>query len=783
MEAGLSKNDNTIPGYTRMSSEIDDPFTKTAILPQEARVRPRVSEERLQVGSVLRDRFMLQERVASGGMGVVYKALDRRLAEVEGIEPWVAIKVLSTQLAGNAHALRALQQEAAKGRCLTHPNIVRFIDFDREDNMYFIVMEWLEGRSLAAELDASDRQLGLQASFDIIRQIGEALAYAHRCGVIHADVKPGNIMVLPSGAVKLFDFGIARVRQQQRDSGPSVDPSMLTAATPAYSSMQVLTGEDPVAADDVFSLACLAYRLIAGHRVFGPRNAAEAAEGGMEPQRPQNLNDAQWKALRKALSHSRVARFASTTEFLDALFANKAPPRREEPLIVPREAVAERRFPERSRRWPYLVMALTAATVAAVLLRPAWVTDAMTIAEGWWDRVQPAAPATVADTTAVTDDIVDAPPRPEPEPIAETVTTGDDASGQAAADTEIQDSAGTAATASADAPGSAAVDAGPSEMDDAPSLGAGAPVAETGASTTDADAADAADSGVGPATEVPPGGEAPTAAEAPPEPEAAPEPEVPRDAAAQAALAEAEGTAALVLAAPGELLTELDLTLTEDGDPRVIDLYRWFGLGDSLTVRLDEVGFSGNRSPRDTGQYTLSGRGVVTFDAGQRRATLEIRMPDDSAREPDQQVSLLLRDYYNAGAELGRLNVSLLDDDQRAFEANHPVNTISFATSQLSVAERDPALQVDVLRLNPDQRTLTVRYRVDGVTATDGEDFFSPTRQVVTFGPGQRNARLLIPLVQDSSPEADETLTLGLDVPDGGANTFRVITVTIRDDD
>ena len=84
------------------------------------------------------------------------------------------------------------------------------------------------------------------------------------------------------------------------------DPGVLGALTPAYSSMQVLTGEDPTPADDVFSLGCLMYRMVAGHRVFGPRNAAEAAEQGMEPQRPQALNDAQWRALRKALSGSRA---------------------------------------------------------------------------------------------------------------------------------------------------------------------------------------------------------------------------------------------------------------------------------------------------------------------------------------------------------------------------------------------------------------------------------------------------------------------------------------------
>ncbi|MEX1267191.1 MAG: serine/threonine-protein kinase, partial [Woeseia sp.] len=361
----MSENMKTVPGVSRDSFDEDDPFARTAVLPPDTAVTADDGDGRLQIGSVLRDRFLLQERVAAGGMGVVYKALDRRMAEVDGIEPWVAIKVLSPKLSRNPNALRAIQQEAAKGRCLSHPNIVRFIDLDREDDLYFIVMEWLEGRSLADVLDSGEGLPDRRASLDIIRQVGEALGYAHRCGVIHADVKPGNIMVLPSGAIKLFDFGIARIRQQQ-DAAAAFNPGVLAAATPAYSSMQVLTGEEPVAADDVFSLACLAYRLIAGHRVFGPRNAAEAAESGMEPQRPKDLPDAQWKALRKALSHSRVTRHATPGEFLDALLGASGGDEPEPPRFVPLEVIDDARHfraDEESsrRRWPYVVALLLAA--------------------------------------------------------------------------------------------------------------------------------------------------------------------------------------------------------------------------------------------------------------------------------------------------------------------------------------------------------------------------------------------------------------------------------------
>ena len=217
-----------------------------------------------------------------------------------------------------------MQQEAAKGRCLTHPNIVRFIDLDRDDELYFIVMEWLEGRTLADILDRSEvNNVDVKEALRIVHQIGKALDYAHRCGIVHADVKPGNIMISPEGDARLFDFGVARVRQSG-ESDSNFDPGVLGALTPAYSSMQVLTGEEPVPADDVFSLGCLFYRLVAGYRVFGPRNAAEAAEEGMTPQQPNELTDAQWGAVKKAISFARVTRFKSAGDFLMALETGQA---------------------------------------------------------------------------------------------------------------------------------------------------------------------------------------------------------------------------------------------------------------------------------------------------------------------------------------------------------------------------------------------------------------------------------------------------------------------------
>ena len=701
----------------------DDAFSRTAVI-SPAGESGSAPQDQLQVGTVLRDRFLLQERVAGGSMGVVYKALDRRLAEAEGFDPWVAIKVLSPKLSKNAHALRALQQEAAKGRCLSHPNIVRFVDLDRDEDMYFIVMEWLDGRSLAAILDENqNKKIDLTTALDIVRQVGQALDYAHRCGVIHADVKPANVMITPSGQVKLFDFGIARIRQRQHQIQKDFDPGVLGAVTPAYSSMQVLTGEDPMPADDVFSLGCLMYRMVAGHRVFGPRNAAEAAEQGMEPQRPQALNDTQWRALRKALAFSRVARFATPGEFLKALDAEEGPVRiAPEPIVVePKEPV-----PLASRHWGLAVAGLAAIGIAiALLLQPEWIRRAEEAGLSWLERSGLFGDA--VDTVPSTVPADAEPDRPglaeEQETMPEAGPADHPASAVGAADQAIPDEA-------------------PSETLEPVTL----PEIESVGSQLEETA----------------------------------EPEEIVDFSSLP-----PPTIVVSLPAPGGARSEVDLTIREDQGDVIVDFVRDTIVGEALTLRLEEVGFSGNQSPWGSGRLQLANNGVVHFPAGQNRARMTLSMPSNAVRESDREASLLVRNIDVPESELAILDLTLEDDDQRSFEANLPINAAGFSAAEVVVRESDPAVLIDVLRFNPDDDELEVRYRISGGTASEGDDYFLPGATALVFGPGQRSARLLIPLVQDSVVESDETFSLEIVSAAPGApdNIHRRITVIIADDD
>lgn len=679
--------------------EGDDAFGATTVIPADAMPFNKEAT-RLQAGSLLRDRYLLQEEISGGSMGSVYKALDRRLAEAGSQQPCVAIKVLSPQLAEDGHALRALQQEAAKTRCLVHPHIVRFIDLDRDDDLYFLILEWLEGRTLADILDSADsRAIDVEAAFRITNQIGDALDYAHRCGIVHADIKPGNIMVMANGDAKLFDFGVSRVRQQQM--GNEFDPGVLGALTPAYSSMQVVGGEEPVATDDVFSLACLLYRLVAGYRVFGPRNAAEASEEGMTPQKPQGISDDQWKVIKKALSYARVTRYDSVKAFIDALNECEA----EKPVsFEPPE-----RFPiedDGSSPGKWIAIVVLLLGLGAITAQQM----------GYFDQYL----GQLQDS----DEIVEV-DGPEAEPIIEDIAVEPEFE---IAPTVVEESV-----------------AEPEKE------AAAAPVEEE-------------------------------VAEAVAEPE--PEPEISYENLVDFSTLPPP-TAIINFSVTAGAASTTRIVLREDGAPIHVDFIRDGDITAPLTLRLEEVGFSGNRSPWASGQYALSNGGLVNFPAGQPRARITLSTASDSRREPDQQSTLRLRPTDFAEAELAIVSVTLQDDDQRVFENQLPANTVAFASSQVSVSEADPAVQIDVIRFNPDDTSVEVEYTVEDISATEGEDYFAPGTYSISFGPGQRSARLLIPLVQDSVGEGDEAFVvkLAVDLESRPANVSPNIAVMIRDDE
>jgi len=243
-------------------------------------------------------------------------------------------------------------------------------------------------------------------------------------------------------------------------------------------------------------------------------------------------------------------------------------------------------------------------------------------------------------------------------------------------------------------------------------------------------------------------------------------------------------TAEVSIALRSNSVSTSTVTLREDGPSATVDLVR-DNTEFPLTLRIEEVRFSGNRSPWATNQYEFSDNGFVEFPVGQNRARVTLTMTSDQLREADQRSTLRVRESENATSELALIAVILEDDDQRVFEASLPANTVAFATSQISVREQDPAVQIDILRFNPDNTSLAVEFTLRDITATKGEDYFAPNGYTITFGPGQRSARLLIPLVQDSEYEDNEAFSVELSnaASSNVAEIYSRIAVMIRDDD
>jgi serine/threonine protein kinase len=202
-------------------------------------------------------RYMLDEELGRGSMGTVFRASDPL------IERNVAIKTVDLGKLDDGTLqprLRFLREAKAAGR-LSHPGIVTVHDVGELEDVAFIVMELVEGRSVKDVLDRAD-EIPLPVALDIVRQAAEALDFAHRHGVVHRDVKPGNLMLTRQGMVKITDFGIARVDQTARTR------TGILVGSPGYMSPEQLMGKAVDGRSDVFSLGAVLYELATGRGPF-----------------------------------------------------------------------------------------------------------------------------------------------------------------------------------------------------------------------------------------------------------------------------------------------------------------------------------------------------------------------------------------------------------------------------------------------------------------------------------------------------------------------------------
>lgn len=284
----------------------------------------------LAVGSIIKERFVLEEELGRGGMGIVFKARDLRMEEAQDRNPYVAVKILNEEFKRHPESLKALQREFRKAQSLAHPNVVTVGDFDRDGGNVYMTMELLEGEPLDQVIKRTQGAgLEKRQALRIARDVCRAMAYAHERGIVHSDFKPANAFLTRAEVVKVFDFGIARAaRHGDRASGTVTlfDAGTLGALTPAYASCEMIEGLDPDVRDDVYAIACVTYELLTGKHPFDRKSAEQARAAGLTPARPAALSRGQWAALRRGLAFRREHRSASALELLNGLLPPKRSP-------------------------------------------------------------------------------------------------------------------------------------------------------------------------------------------------------------------------------------------------------------------------------------------------------------------------------------------------------------------------------------------------------------------------------------------------------------------------
>jgi serine/threonine protein kinase len=260
-------------------------------------------------------RYRIERRLGLGGMSTVHLALDTRL------ERHVAIKLLAEHLADDPTFVSRFQREALSAARLVHPNVVQVFDsgFDPATGRHFIVMEYVPGQSLA-EILREQPQLGLDETLSVVVQACHGLDYAHRQGVVHRDVKPGNLLRSPDGVVKLADFGIARATDQS-----SITQVGSVLGTAAYLAPEQAAGEEAGPTADLYSLGVVTYQCLAGRL---PYEAGSLSELVLKQQReaPPRLDELRddvpttlAAAVAVALSISPRARYQSARGMAEAL--------------------------------------------------------------------------------------------------------------------------------------------------------------------------------------------------------------------------------------------------------------------------------------------------------------------------------------------------------------------------------------------------------------------------------------------------------------------------------
>jgi serine/threonine protein kinase len=295
---------------------------------------------RLTVGQQV-SHYQIQEKIGEGGMGAMYRAYDTQLRRP------VALKVLPPEYASDPERRSRLLREARAASALNHPNIVGIYEVGSDKGVDFIAMEFIEGKSLGEIIPAKGLPLG--KALDYAVQIASGLAKANAAGVIHRDLKPGNIMLTRDGLVKLLDFGLARRVElgEGHDATLTIEGEIL--GTPAYMSPEQAQGKPADARSDVFSFGSVLYQMVTGRRAFEKDShlSTLAAVVEQEPRPlPSSVPRDLEKVIARCLRKDPERRFQDMADVKVALLELKE---ESESGRLPEAAIA----PARKRAWSW----------------------------------------------------------------------------------------------------------------------------------------------------------------------------------------------------------------------------------------------------------------------------------------------------------------------------------------------------------------------------------------------------------------------------------------------
>jgi serine/threonine protein kinase/tetratricopeptide (TPR) repeat protein len=283
---------------TPLPSSKEIPVTKTLETPKEE----------LTTGSTFAGRYQIIEELGKGGMGEVYKVLDKE------VNAKIALKLIKPEIAADKKTIERFRNELKTARDISHKNICRMYDLNKEENSYYITMEYVEGQDLKGLIRQS-RQLTVGTTISIAKQVCDGLAEAHRLDVVHRDLKPQNIMIDKEGNARIMDFGIARSLKAKGITGSGV-----MIGTPEYMSPEQVEGKEVDQRSDIYSLGVILYEMVTGKVPFegdtpftiGVKHKSEAPKDPREfnVQLPEDLS----RVILRCMEKDKKERYQSAGE-------------------------------------------------------------------------------------------------------------------------------------------------------------------------------------------------------------------------------------------------------------------------------------------------------------------------------------------------------------------------------------------------------------------------------------------------------------------------------------